>query len=212
MSLDVPTLATMDVAGKRVFLRVDFNVPMEGKAISDDTRIRAALPTIQHLRQQGCRLVIASHLGRPKGRDESLSLEPAAAGLSAYERERLANIARNNALLASLGPPLTTTASYGLAPFFYLPHSALLHAHVTETPLVLEACHALTQRFTAEFALRHMILANPEKTLATLMDWTSHDNHHVRRLVSEGSRPRLPWAMQAASSGWVIASCRARAG
>jgi len=82
MSLDVPTLATMDVAGKRVFLRVDFNVPMEGKAISDDTRIRAALPTIQHLRQQGCRLVIASHLGRPKGRDESLSLEPAAARLA----------------------------------------------------------------------------------------------------------------------------------
>ena len=51
-------------------------------------------------------------------------------------------------------------------------------------------------RFTAEFAIRHMILVHPEKTLATLMDWTSHDNHHVRRLVSEGSRPRLPWAMQ----------------
>jgi phosphoglycerate kinase len=82
MNLDVPTLASMDVAGKRVFLRVDFNVPLEGKSITDDTRIRAALPTIQHLREQGCRLVIASHLGRPKGRDESLSLEPAAARLA----------------------------------------------------------------------------------------------------------------------------------
>jgi 3-methyladenine DNA glycosylase AlkC len=62
--------------------------------------------------------------------------------------------------------------------------------------LAMDLFQQLTMRFTAEFAIRHMILAHPEKTLATLMDWTSHDNHHVRRLVSEGSRPRLPWAMQ----------------
>lgn len=63
-------------------------------------------------------------------------------------------------------------------------------------PLAMDLFQQLTMRFTAEFAIRHMILAHPEKTLVTLMDWTSHDNHHVRRLVSEGSRPRLPWAMQ----------------
>ena len=62
--------------------------------------------------------------------------------------------------------------------------------------LAMDLFQQLTMRFTAEFAIRHMILVHPEKTLATLMDWTSHDNHHVRRLVSEGSRPRLPWAMQ----------------
>ncbi len=82
MNLDVPTLATMDVANKRVFLRVDFNVPMHGHTITDDTRIRAALPTIQFLREKGCRIVVASHLGRPKGKDTALSLEPAAARLA----------------------------------------------------------------------------------------------------------------------------------
>ncbi len=85
-ALDVPTLATMDVASRRVFVRVDFNVPMEdgpnGPVITDDNRIRAALPTLKYLREKGCKLVIASHLGRPKGVDPKESLEPAAARLA----------------------------------------------------------------------------------------------------------------------------------
>lgn len=84
--MSVPTLESLDQAGRldgrRVFLRVDFNVPLEGGQISDDTRIRAALPTIQYLRKKGCKLVIASHLGRPSGADPSLSLEPVAARLA----------------------------------------------------------------------------------------------------------------------------------
>ena len=54
----------------------------------------------------------------------------------------------------------------------------------------------LTKRFTAEFGIRFFLLADPEKTLATLVHWISDKDRHVRRLVSEGTRPRLPWAMQ----------------
>jgi len=74
----------LDVRGKRVFLRVDFNVPLtEQGEIRDDTRIRASLPTITYLLGHGAKLVIASHLGRPKGKvDPKMSLKPAAARLA----------------------------------------------------------------------------------------------------------------------------------
>ncbi len=73
----------LDVRGRRVFLRVDANVPLDGAEIRDDTRLRAIVPTLADLRERDARLVVASHLGRPKGRaDRALSLAPVAARLS----------------------------------------------------------------------------------------------------------------------------------
>jgi phosphoglycerate kinase len=72
-----------NLKGTRVFIRVDFNVPVEDGKITDDTRIRAAVPTLEHLRQAGAQLVLASHLGRPKkGPAPEFSLKPVAARLA----------------------------------------------------------------------------------------------------------------------------------
>ena len=77
------SIRDLELNGKRVFIRVDFNVPFTNGAIGDDTRIRETLPTLQYAMERGGRLVLASHLGRPKGKaDPKYSLKPVAARLS----------------------------------------------------------------------------------------------------------------------------------
>ncbi|KGX92896.1 phosphoglycerate kinase [Pontibacillus halophilus JSM 076056 = DSM 19796] len=77
------TIKDIELNGKKVFCRVDFNVPMQEGEVTDDTRIRAALPTIQYLVEQGAKVMLASHLGRPKGEAvEDLRLDPVAKRLS----------------------------------------------------------------------------------------------------------------------------------
>src|SRR5262245_21358019 len=77
------SITDLDLAGKRVFIRVDFNVPIKDGKVDDDTRIRASLPTIQYAMEHNARVILAAHLGRPKGeRVEKYSLRPVADHLS----------------------------------------------------------------------------------------------------------------------------------
>jgi 3-methyladenine DNA glycosylase AlkC len=96
-------------------------------------------------------------------------------------------------LIASLGPKIERLE--GMAPFVYLPHVLFVAEHGLEC--LEESFHAqyeLTQRFTAEFSIRAFIDRHPEPTLTRLRQWAGDPSMHVRRLVSEGTRPRLPWA------------------
>lgn len=93
------TVRDVDIRGKRVLVRADLNVPLENGVVTDDTRIREAVPTVQYLLENGAAgVILCSHLGRPKGRDESLSLAPVAG--------RLANILGREVLFADdcVGP------------------------------------------------------------------------------------------------------------
>jgi len=108
-------------------------------------------------------------------------------------------------LLASLTPPTDPGYGLGLAVFFYLPHTRFVASYGLDPAdnggcdpfeASMQAQYELTRRFTAEFSIRPFLLRHPERTLARLMEWTADDDAHVRRLCSEGTRPRLPWGMR----------------
>jgi 3-methyladenine DNA glycosylase AlkC len=108
-------------------------------------------------------------------------------------------------LLQSLTPPLGQTEELGLSGFFYLPHVCFVAnygldvAHNGGRDPFATSMHAqyeLTRRFSAEFSIRPFLMRWPERTLAQLLAWTRDADPHVRRVCSEGTRPRLPWAQR----------------
>ncbi|MDO9319807.1 MAG: DNA alkylation repair protein [Gammaproteobacteria bacterium] len=108
-------------------------------------------------------------------------------------------------LLASLTPPLVKTDDLGLAVFFYLPHVCFVAEYGLDPrgngghdpfEISMLAQYELTKRFSAEFSIRPFLIQQQERTLSRLLEWTSDPDPHVRRLCSEGARPRLPWAMR----------------
>lgn len=95
----------------------------------------------------------------------------------------------------SLGSHAPGTSSSSMAPFKFMPHTMLIATDgLGHFEASMRLQYEITQRFTAEFSIRAFLDAHPDATYARLVAWTADPNHHVRRLVSEGSRPRLPWA------------------
>jgi 3-methyladenine DNA glycosylase AlkC len=98
-------------------------------------------------------------------------------------------------LVASLGPELADTDSFGLEPLGYLPHVFYVQKYgLDDFDTAMSTQYELTKRFSAESSIRAYLVKYPERTYDQLLTWSQDPNVHVRRLVSEGTRPRLPWA------------------
>ncbi|MDQ3781268.1 MAG: phosphoglycerate kinase [Chloroflexota bacterium] len=185
----------VDVHGKRVFVRIDANVPLDGDRITDDTRLRAALPTIQLLLDGGARVVLASHLGRPKGKPTpEYRMAPIAAALSQlagrqipalYEitgdavEQRVASLAPGSALMlenlrfdpgeeandADLAEQLSRLADLYVNDAFGAAHRA--HASTVGVPTLLPAYAGLLLR--KEVASLSTLLASPERPFVAIV-------------------------------------------
>jgi len=106
-------------------------------------------------------------------------------------------------LLASLTPPLPSSEDFGLAMFFYLPHVSFVAEYGLDSrnndgrdpfDISMGAQYELTKRFSSELSIRPFLIQEQERTIVQLHKWVSDPDPHVRRLCSEGTRPRLPWA------------------
>ena len=128
---------------------------------------------------------------------EELELKPRAKRISTVLHKYLPQAYEEaiSILLASCGEKLDNADAFGMGPFMYLPHIIFVADYgLDHFEASMHAQYELTQRFTAEFSIRAYLEAHTERTLARLREWTTDESQHVRRLVSEGTRPRLPWA------------------
>jgi 3-methyladenine DNA glycosylase AlkC len=100
-------------------------------------------------------------------------------------------------ILNSLTPPLKETEGNGLATLFYMPHCNYISKYGLEHfDISIKAQYELTKRFTCEFSIRPFIINDEDRTMKVLYKWMKDPDPHIRRLASEGTRPRLPWAMK----------------
>lgn len=115
--------------------------------------------------------------------------------LAAFLPDEFANA--SDILVRSLGPKLDGTDSFGMTVFLYLPHVYYAADYgLDDFDNAFRLQYELTQRFTAEFSIRAFIIKDQARTLEVLKTWTQDPSPHVRRLVSEGTRPLLPWAQR----------------
>jgi 3-methyladenine DNA glycosylase AlkC len=153
---------------------------------------------------------LATELGRARrGFDRRAFVSECLAGLAGLELVdrgwHIAEVMRRHlpesfaraaeVLVASLGPELAGSDEFGMAPFRYLPHVLYVSRYGQDDfEPAMTAQYELTKRFSAEYSIRSFLLRHPQRTHRRLTQWATDANVHVRRLVSEGTRPRLPWA------------------
>lgn len=128
---------------------------------------------------------------------EALELTPRARHISVALRKHLPAdyVEAIGVLMASLGPLPDGAELTGMAAFLYAPHVYFVAQFgLDDWDASMQAQHELTQRFTAEYSIRAFLEREPERTLGRLREWAGDPSPDVRRLVSEGTRPRLPWA------------------
>ena len=98
-------------------------------------------------------------------------------------------------MVQSLTPPLKETEGNGLAVLFYMPHCSFVAKYGRDFfDISMDAQYELTKRFSCEFSIRPFIVNDQDKTMQVLYQWMNDENPHIRRLCSEGTRPRLPWS------------------
>jgi 3-methyladenine DNA glycosylase AlkC len=176
-------------------LKLFFSPALVRRLAADIARVHPAFPARPFIRQACAGLDDLELLDRGKQIARALALHLPHSYPAAID-----------VLLRSLGPehPSDELIGVGMAPFFYLPHTMFVAEHGLEHfDLSMRAQYELTKRFTAESSIRPYIAKYPDRTFDVLRAWTSDANAHVRRLVSEGTRLRLPWAPRV---GWLDAN------
>jgi 3-methyladenine DNA glycosylase AlkC len=171
-------------------LKAFFSPPLVRRLAAELTRAQAGFPEERFINEACAGLDTLELLDRGKHIARALARHLPQSYPAAIET-----------LLRSLGPEHASDelVGVGMAPFFYLPHVIFVAEHgLDHFDVSMRAQYQLTKRFTAESSIRPYIVKYPEQTFATLRDWATDRNPHVRRLVSEGTRLRLPWAPRVA--------------
>ena len=190
MSFSKASVRDADVAGRRVLVRVDFNVPLDEGRVTDDTRITAALPTIELLRERGAALVLVSHLGRPRGKpDPALSIAPVGERLAELwvpgcTRRRRWSVSEVERMASGLGP----------GEILLLENVRFEPGEEENDPALAEALAALADLYVDDaFGVAHRAHASTEGVAALLSGYAGLLlEREVRELTAVVEAPRRP--------------------